>query len=421
MTLKHHLEEFIKDPLNPAKNFNLGLCYDIEGHTASAASFYLRCAEYSYDNNLSYESLLRLASCLGKQSRRINSERGIYLHSISLIPNRPEAYFLLSQHYERNKEWLECYAMANLAEFYKNNSQPTHTDIGYPGKYGPMFQKAVSSWWIGQFETSKKLFYELADVWGEDMLDNYKNSVINNINFLGLYQHPHLKYTPNQQNNLKYQFKGVENIKQNYSQTYQDMFVLTMLDGKKNGTYIEIGAGDAFYGSNTALLDLEFGWGGVSIEYDKKYAENFKQNRASFLINEDATKILKTDYINIFKTNNLPVNIDYLQLDCEPPEITYDILLKIPFDEYKFAVITYEHDYYADPNRNSCISCTYREKSREYLLSKGYELIINNVAPDGLCSFEDWWVHPDLVDKEIINKMKFISNKTKKATNCIFK
>ena len=69
MTLKYHLEEFIKDPLNPAKNFNLGLCYDIEGHTASAASFYLRCAEYSYDNDLSYESLLRLASCLGKQSR----------------------------------------------------------------------------------------------------------------------------------------------------------------------------------------------------------------------------------------------------------------------------------------------------------------------------------------------------------------
>ena len=64
------------------------------------------------------------------------------------------------------------------------------------------------------------------------MLDNYKNSVINNINFLGLYHHPHLKYTPNQQNNLKYQFKGVENIKQNYSQIYQDMFVLTMLDGK---------------------------------------------------------------------------------------------------------------------------------------------------------------------------------------------
>jgi hypothetical protein len=418
MTLEYHLGEFIKDPLNPAKNFNLGLLYDINGHTASAISFYLRCAEYSYDNDLTYESLLRLATCLGKQSRRINSERGVYLHAISLIPDRPEAYFLLSQHYERLKEWLECYTMANLAEFYKNNSQPTYTDISYPGEYGPTFQKAISSWWVGQFEESKKLFYKLADEYGEGMLDDYKNSVINNINALGLYNHPHLKYTPTQQNNLKYQFKGVENIQENYSQAYQDIFVLTMLNGKKNGTYLEIGAGDAFYGSNTALLDLQFGWGGISIEYNSNYIENFKQNRTSILINEDATQI---NYTNLLKTNNFPTNIDYLQLDCDPPEITYNILLKIPFEEYKFAVITYEHDYYTDPNRNSCISCTYREKSREFLISKGYELIINNVAADKLCSFEDWWVHPDLVDKEIIDKIKFISDKTKKSTTCIFK
>jgi len=419
MTLEYHLGEFIKDPLNPSKNFNLGLCYDVEGHTVSAASFYLRCAEYSYDNDLSYESLLRLASCLGKQSRRINSERGVYLHAISLIPNRPEAYFLLSQHYEKNKEWLECYAMANLAEFYKNNSKSTHTDIGYPGEYGPMFQKAVSSWWVGQFKTSEKLFYELADTWGEDMSDNHKTSVINNINFLGLYYHPHLRYIPPQKNNLKHQFKGVKNIKQNYSQVYQDMFVLTMLDGKRNGTYVEIGAGDPFKGSNTALLDLEFKWRGISIDYNIPCLQNFqKSNRTSILINNDATRV---DYADLFKLNNFPTNIDYLQLDCDPEKITYEALLKIPFDEYKFAVITYEHDYYTDTNRDSCISCTYREKSREYLLSKGYELVINNVAPDKLCSFEDWWIHPDLVDKKIIDKMKFISNKAKKATTCIFK
>jgi len=412
MTLEYHLAEFIKDPLNPAKNFNLGLLYDSNGHTASATSFYLRCAEYSYNNNLTYESLLRLAMCLGKQSRRIKSERGVYLHAISLIPDRPEAYFLLSQHYERLKEWLECYTMANLAEFYKKNSHPTHTNIGYAGEYIPTFQKAVSSWWIGQFEESKKLFYKLADEYGEDMLDNYKNSVINNINFLKLYNHPHLKYTLNQKNNLKYQFEHVEKIHENYSQVYQDIFVLTMLNGKKNGTYLEIGAGDAFYGSNTALLDLEFGWKGISVEYDKSYAENFRQNRTSILINEDATQI---NYSNLLKTNNFPTNIDYLQLDCEPAEITYNTLLKIPFDEYKFAVITYEHDYYTDTSK------TYREKSREFLLSKGYELIINNVAPDKLCSFEDWWVHPHLVDKKIINKVKFINDKAKKATTCIFK
>ena len=34
----------------------------------------------------------------------------------------------------------------------------------------------------------------------------------------------------------------------------QDMFVLTVLNGKTNGTYLEIGSGDPFIGSNTALL-----------------------------------------------------------------------------------------------------------------------------------------------------------------------
>ena len=32
------------------------------------------------------------------------------------------------------------------------------------------------------------------------------------------------------------------NIKQNHSQAYQDLFVLTMLGSKKNGRYLEIGA-----------------------------------------------------------------------------------------------------------------------------------------------------------------------------------
>ena len=40
---------------------------------------------------------------------------------------------------------------------------------------------------------------------------------------------------------LRKKFSGVENIKENYSQSMQDIFVLTMLNGKKNGIYIEIG------------------------------------------------------------------------------------------------------------------------------------------------------------------------------------
>jgi hypothetical protein len=93
-------------------------------------------------------------------------------------------------------------------------------------------------------------------------------------------------------------------------------------------------------------------------------------------------------------------NIDYLQLDIEPPKNTYEALLSIPFDKYKFAVITYEHDDYID------ISRSYKQKSREYLQSLGYILVVNDVSPDQNSSFEDWWAHPDLVDIDIIKGLK---------------
>ena len=36
----------------------------------------------------------------------------------------------------------------------------------------------------------------------------------------------------------------------------------------------------------------------------------------------------------------------------------------------------------------------------------GYELVIGNVSPMENCSFEDWWVHPDLVDRKLIDQIK---------------
>ena len=72
-------------------------------------------------------------------------------------------------------------------------------------------------------------------------------------------------------------------------------------------------------------------------------------------------------------------------------------------------MITYEHDYYTD------ITKSYREKSRQFLKSHGYILVASNIAPDDSCAYEDWWVHPDLVDKEIINIMKDDSDDVKKA------
>ena len=44
--------------------------------------------------------------------------------------------------------------------------------------------------------------------------------------------------------------KYEENIERNWSQVYQDIFVLSLLDGKRNGTYLEIGGDDGIDFSN---------------------------------------------------------------------------------------------------------------------------------------------------------------------------
>jgi hypothetical protein len=49
------------------------------------------------------------------------------------------------------------------------------------------------------------------------------------------------------------------------------------------------------------------------------------------------------------------------------------------------------------------------DKSRKYLLSQGYELVAADIAPNDWASFEDWWVHPDLVDRETIDRMKSVT------------
>jgi hypothetical protein len=58
------------------------------------------------------------------------------------------------------------------------------------------------------------------------------------------------------------------------------------------------------------------------------------------------------------------------------------------------------------------MSGTYRTKSRNYLEMMGYELVVANVSQNENTPFEDWWVHPDLVDRETIKKFKSIQDVT---------
>ena len=71
-------------------------------------------------------------------------------------------------------------------------------------------------------------------------------------------------------------------------------------------------------------------------------------------------------------------------------------------ESYKFAVITFEHDYKGREDR-----LLVREESRKILNDRGYYLVfedITNIEPKWV--YEDWYVHPDLVDMNYIKKLQ---------------
>tara|TARA_Y100000361_G_C11004016_1_gene260855 strand:- start:23 stop:682 length:660 start_codon:yes stop_codon:yes gene_type:complete len=195
----------------------------------------------------------------------------------------------------------------------------------------------------------------------------------------------------------RFKFPGFGKIKNNYSQCFQDLFVLKCLSGKRKGTYLEIGGGRPYDGNNTALLE-ELGWDGISIDLHQPYVDEWNESiRSNSIIRTDATQI---NYKQFLKENNFSDVIDYLQIDIDPCAQSYDVLTKIPFEDYKFGVITFEHDHYLDPTRKI------RSNSRNLLESHGYVLAVPNVSPDENSPFEDWWVHPQVVNEKQIEKVK---------------
>lgn len=405
----NNLIKFINNPTDPEINFWLGYEYDLENNKAAAVSYYLRAAEYSNNKNLTYESLIRIALCLKYTGRRSRSVKNALLNAISCVPDRPEAWYFLSTHLENDQNRKESYTAACMVELYKNNYKPTLTNIGYY-TFIPQFQKAVTTWWVGNCDEARFLFEDLLK--NHKMNDEYTSLVHKNLVGLNGERFYNLPYTKENYLHLKHKFSGAEKIEKNYSQAYQDMFVLSMLDGKREGTYIEIGCADPIYNNNTYLLETEFNWNGVSIDINPEEIKKFQNTRNNLAITHNA---LTLNYSELFSKLKFNSNIDYLQIDCEPAEVTYKILQQIPFDEYNFRVITYEHDYYADETKS------FREKSRKFLENKGYVLVAGNIAPDKNSTFEDWWVHPKLVNPEIIKLMTDFSNGVKKADEYMLK
>lgn len=174
--------------------------------------------------------------------------------------------------------------------------------------------------------------------------------------------------------------------------TSQEEFIISVLDKKKEGHYVELGAFHSSDGSNTYLLEKEYNWNGISFEIKDEWRKEFESNRS----NPCMGNALDFNYMSYFEENDFPKQIDFLQVDIDggynwdgrPNGNHYTSLhglLAVPLNSYRFTVITFEHDanmYW----RNIAM----RDAQREILDSLGYSLVVRTES-------EDWWVDPNII------------------------
>jgi FkbM family methyltransferase len=197
------------------------------------------------------------------------------------------------------------------------------------------------------------------------------------------------------------------------AQLRQDIFVLSELNFKKNGFFVEFGATNGISLSNTYLMESKFGWNGILAEPAKCWHRDLENNRkchierkcvwidssSSLNFNEVSSPELST--INLFNDNDhhsksrkigkyylvntislndllqkysAPSVIDYLSIDTEGSE--FEILEKLDFEKYSFNVITCEHNF-----------TPMRENIFNLLTKNGYVRKYEEIS-----KWDDWYV-----------------------------
>ena len=183
------------------------------------------------------------------------------------------------------------------------------------------------------------------------------------------------------------------------SQAFQESFLLNALSFKEEGFFLEIGAGDGVEASNTYLLDKQFSWQGLSVEWDADLHDKFEKSRTTKCVCLDATAWNPKKSL---KDADFPKQIDYLQIDIDPASQSLKALMNLPFDEYRFSVITFEHDYYVSSDE------FVRDESRKFLQAAGYHLFAAGVETRGR-NFEDWWIDPTIDSLKPLTAFQYLN------------
>lgn len=399
--LQELLDQYIQDQDNWEMNLKLAETYVKYQQLSAAFTHYMKAVEAVDENNFAvrYHCLMMISWIYQMEGCRWLGAMQYARFAKSECPDRPEAYLQLCEIWEsklnydgiqEQGEWIQIYENAKIGLMYAMvKDQPK--SLYYKGiEYLKMYYA------LSMLKLSKLV--ELKEYLNETKFDTSDKFIMDKI--LYIYNDlrmwcPYISYDKSKYNNLVIKFDGAENIEKNYSQVMQDMFALTALDGLRNGTYLEIGSADPTYGSNTKLLE-ELGWNGLSMDIMIDFVYRFNQERKNTCYCLDA---LNTDFKKVLKDKFGDRKIiDYLSLDIDPAENTLNCLYKIPFDEYEFNVITFEHDSYQS-------GVAVKIEQRRYLSSLGYQLIGADIKYNCSNSFEDWWINPKNVNEEIVNKL----------------
>jgi len=197
------------------------------------------------------------------------------------------------------------------------------------------------------------------------------------------------------------------------SQALQDLVVLSILDFKKGGYFVEFGAADGIFLSNTFLLEKHENWKGILSEPSKKQNQFLKANRNCHLDYRcvwsesgktiefveakishlstikrykklDAHKNLRKEINNYFVdtitleemlTNfDAPSHIDFISIDTEGSE--YEILKNFDFSKYSFSVLLIEHNF-----------TTLRDQIYDLLTKNGYHRVMQDIS-----YVDDWYI-----------------------------
>lgn len=207
-----------------------------------------------------------------------------------------------------------------------------------------------------------------------------------------------------------------------FSKAYhlQDLYVTYKLAGKREGFFVEFGAADGVFLSNTFYLEKHLDWDGILAEPLPEWNRKLLRNRDASIDNRcvwresgktlefvvaraypelsslkgfgesdsyaQARKVdseiipVETVSLNDLLTEyDAPHTIDYLSIDTEGSE--YEILSTFDFERFQVRILTVEHNFTET-----------REPIRQLLQSHGFvrefEIFSKN---------DDWYFHPDRI------------------------